>query len=74
MILLLVLYYVIFYILQAPDLTTIRPLETLKESLALVKKRWLNNQDYDYVCNQLKSIRQDLTVSILYNIVLISFI
>ncbi|KAG1706987.1 Leukocyte receptor cluster member 8 [Nymphon striatum] len=47
---------------SAPDPSTIRPLEILKESLKMIKEHWIQNQDYHYACGQLKSVRQDLTV------------
>ena len=34
----------------------------LREALALVRARWEKDGDYDYAKEQLKSIRQDLTV------------
>lgn len=48
---------------QAPDPSTIRSIEILKKSLKMVRLHWIANQDYHYACEQLKSVRQDLTVS-----------
>lgn len=50
--------------LQAPDASQIRPLVVLKKSLDHVKECWKAKNKYFFVCEQFKSIRQDLTVSI----------
>ena len=54
----------IWILQQEPDPKDIRPLSVLKKTLAELKSRWRQNNDYRWICNQFKSIRQDLTVSL----------
>ena len=45
---------------SAPQPSMIRPLNILKLSLENVKKKYIENEDYAFACEQLKSIRQGL--------------
>ncbi|KAK2710568.1 leukocyte receptor cluster member 8 homolog isoform X2 [Artemia franciscana] len=51
-----------FRLTTAPDPCTIRPEPVLKLALTNTKQKWVKNQDYLWTCDQLKSIRQDMTV------------
>lgn len=55
---------------SAPDPATVRPLDVLKRALDRIVNYWTagsQNRDYHYACDQLKSIRQDLTVQFIRN-------
>nr|CAG4636910.1 EOG090X0431 [Ceriodaphnia reticulata]SVE72859.1 EOG090X0431 [Ceriodaphnia reticulata] len=51
-----------FRLTAAPDPSTVRPVPILKKALYRVKSSWIANPDYRSCCDQMKSIRQDLTV------------
>ena len=48
----------------APESHMVRPKSVLNQSLDLVITKWKQKQDYHHTCDQLKAIRQDLTVKI----------
>ena len=50
-----------------PNPAATRPLNILKQSLQLLKQKWNQNRDYSYICDQLKAIRQDLSVQNIRN-------
>jgi len=46
-----------------PDIADVRPPHVLQQALELVKQKWKEGEcSYKYTCDQLKAIRQDLTV------------
>ncbi|CCG83630.1 UPF0666 protein C2A9.11c [Taphrina deformans PYCC 5710] len=52
---------------SAPDPGTVRPLPVLKDALELLKRKWKEDANYAYICDQFKSLRQDLTVQRIKN-------
>ncbi|EPS41669.1 hypothetical protein H072_4435 [Dactylellina haptotyla CBS 200.50] len=52
---------------SAPDPDTVRPLHVLEKTLELLKTKWKAENNYSYICDQFKSLRQDLTVQHIKN-------
>ncbi|KAI8906630.1 SAC3/GANP/Nin1/mts3/eIF-3 p25 family-domain-containing protein [Powellomyces hirtus] len=52
---------------SAPDPATVRPLNILRQTLDLLIGKWKMEQNYTYICDQFKSLRQDLTVQRIKN-------
>lgn len=52
---------------SAPDPEMVRPLHVLKQTLELLKQKWKQEHNYSYICDQFKSLRQDLTVQHIEN-------
>ncbi|KAG6334605.1 hypothetical protein ID866_4481 [Astraeus odoratus] len=50
-----------------PKPEMIRPYPILQQTLVELKKRWRSKCSYDWICNQFKSLRQDLTVQRIKN-------
>ncbi|KAI0132622.1 SAC3/GANP/Nin1/mts3/eIF-3 p25 family-domain-containing protein [Xylariales sp. AK1849] len=46
----------------APKASLVRPEPVLHQTLDLLKRKWRKEANYNYVCDQFKSLRQDLTV------------
>ncbi len=52
-----------FRLSTAPDPATVRPEEILKQALKMVKRKWRTKEaEYAYICDQLRSIRQDMVL------------
>ena len=56
-----------FRLTSAPNPETVRPLPVLEKTLDLLKKKWKRENNYSYICDQFKSLRQDLTVQHIKN-------
>lgn len=54
--------------LTAPPVPSkVRPERILRQTLDLLKKKWKKESNYSYICDQFKSMRQDLTVQRIKN-------
>ncbi|KAI1345092.1 SAC3/GANP/Nin1/mts3/eIF-3 p25 family-domain-containing protein [Xylariaceae sp. FL0016] len=51
----------------APKPSEVRPEPVLHRTLDLLKKKWRKESNYGYICDQFKSLRQDLTVQHIRN-------
>ena len=51
-----------FRLTSAPNPDTVRPLHILEKTLDYLKSKWREEKKYSYICDQFKSLRQDLTV------------
>ena len=51
-----------FRLTAPPEAHTVRPLAVLRKSLEHIRNKWKAEHNYTYACDQLKSLRQDLTV------------
>ena len=51
-----------FRLTSAPNPDSVRPLPALEKTLEFLKTKWKKENNYSYICDQFKSLRQDLTV------------
>jgi hypothetical protein len=56
-----------FRLTAPPKAETVRPLHILKKTLHMLVEKWKAEKKYNYICNQFKSLRQDLTVQHIKN-------
>jgi len=56
-----------FRLTSAPKPEEVRSIDVLKRTLELLKHKWERETNYNYICDQLKSVRQDLTVQHIKN-------
>lgn len=52
---------------SAPIPSKVRPERILQQTLDLLKRKWRKEGNYGYICDQFKSMRQDLTVQHIKN-------
>jgi len=52
---------------SAPNPALVRPERVLRKTLELLKTKWRKESNYSYICDQFKSMRQDLTVQRIKN-------
>ena len=51
-----------FRLTSAAKPSTVRPVAVLERTLSLLRQKWKEEHNYHYICDQFKSLRQDLTV------------
>ncbi|KAI8975109.1 SAC3/GANP/Nin1/mts3/eIF-3 p25 family-domain-containing protein [Mycotypha africana] len=56
-----------FRLTSAADPATVRPLPVLRKAFKFLLKKWREEENYSYICEQFKSMRQDLTVQRIRN-------
>jgi hypothetical protein len=56
-----------FRLTAPPKPETVRPLHVLEKTLSMLRQKWKSEKNYNYICNQFKSLRQDLTVQHIKN-------
>ncbi|KZF25485.1 GANP domain-containing protein [Xylona heveae TC161] len=56
-----------FRLTAAPNPDSVRPLDVLERTLEMLKRKWRKENNYSYICDQFKSLRQDLTVQHIKN-------
>lgn len=56
-----------FRLTSAPNPDNVRPLHVLQRTFDVMKQKWKDEQNYSYICDQFKSMRQDLTVQRIKN-------
>ncbi|KAI1757344.1 SAC3/GANP/Nin1/mts3/eIF-3 p25 family-domain-containing protein [Xylaria castorea] len=56
-----------FRLTAAPKPEEVRPVPILQQTLDLLKRKWRKENNYNYICDQFKSLRQDLTVQHIRN-------
>jgi SAC3 family protein LENG8/THP3 len=56
-----------FRLTAPPKPEEVRPQPILEQTFELLKKKWKAENNYNYICDQLKSMRQDLTVQHIKN-------